>query len=395
LKNTSIEADNSPSDEPDFFDSVHSFDEMNLQEELLHGIYSYGFEKPSQIQAKTILPLLSGRDVIAQAQSGSGKTGAFAIGTLQKVDRSLRECQVLILAPTRELAQQSAFIAQTLSTYMKINVHACIGGTNVRNEMNILARGVHVLVATPGRVYDMMSRGALQTKYIRTMILDEADVMLSLGFKDQIHQIFKELPEDVQVGLFSATLPVESLDISEQFMRNPVKILMTRHERPLDGIRQFYVQVERKYKYDVLCDLYGSLNITQAVVFVNTKRTAENLTDDLKQDNFAVSLAHSNLSQDERTKTLEDFRKGSTRVLVATDLYARGVDAVHVSLVINYEMSKDNENYLHRVGRCGRFGKKGVAINFVTPEEMSLLRSLEQYYNTQIDELPANVNSLI
>jgi translation initiation factor 4A len=382
------------------YDEFKSFDNMNLSQELLRGIYGYGFEKPSPIQTKAIVPLLKGRDVIAQAQSGGGKTGAFLIGCLQLIDPTLSECQVLILANARELAIQTSSIAEKIGTHLHVGVLACIGGNKIRDDLDSLRRKkVHMVVATPGRALDLIyNRKELSTKYLKILILDEADLLLSSGFKEQIQDIFHHLPADVQVGLFSATLPPAALELSTAFMRNPVTILMKRTQLPLEGIKQFYVDVGESglgWKYDTLCDLYSSIQITQAVVFVNTKRGAQALTERLERDSFPVSLAHSDMDQNERTKIFNDFREGRTRVLVATDLYARGIDAVHVSLVINFDLPLDFENYLHRVGRCGRFGKKGVAINLISRDDARTLHQLEQYYNTEIRELPADVGNLV
>jgi superfamily II DNA/RNA helicase len=242
-----------------------TFDDMNLREDLLRGIYAYGFEKPSAIQQRAIVPLVKGHDTIAQAQSGTGKTATFSVGILQRMDMNVRDCQALILAPTRELAQQIQKVCLALGDYMQVQCHACIGGTNVRDDMRKLESGVHVVVGTPGRVYDMINRRALRVESMKLFVLDEADEMLSRGFKDQIYDVFRFMPPTIQVGLFSATMPVEVLEITQQFMRDPIRILVKRDELTLEGIRQFYVAVDREdWKLDTLCDLYETLTITQA-----------------------------------------------------------------------------------------------------------------------------------
>jgi len=373
-----------------------NFDNMNLKEDLLRGVYAYGFERPSAIQQRAILPLSKGKDLIAQAQSGTGKTATFTIGILQQLDLSLKECQALILAPTRELAQQIQRVVLAIGDYLEVKCHACIGGTLVRDDISKLESGVHVVVGTPGRVYDMLCRRVLRPDSIRVFVLDEADEMLSRGFKDQIYDIFQVLPSRVQVGLFSATMPAEALEITQRFMNEPSKILVKRDELTLEGIRQFYVNVEREdWKLDTLVDLYDTLNITQAVIFCNTRRKVDWLTDKLRAKEFTVSSTHGELTQKERDVILNEFRTGSSRVLITTDLLARGIDVQQVSLVINYDLPRNLENYIHRIGRSGRFGRKGVAINFVTAEDVRNLRDLEQFYNTSVEEMPANIADLV
>jgi len=375
---------------------VDNFDNMGLTEDLLRGIYGYGFEKPSAIQQRAIIPLCKGMDIIAQAQSGTGKTATFTIGILHSIDFSLNECQALILAPTRELAQQIQKVVSTLGDYQNVRVHACIGGTRVRDDVNKLTNGVHVVVGTPGRVYDMLCRRVLRPDHIKLFVLDEADEMLSRGFKDQIYDIFQILPPRTQVGLFSATMPPDALEITQRFMREPIRILVKRDELTLEGIRQFYISVEREeWKLDTLCDLYDTLNITQAVIFCNTRRKVDWLTDKMKSREFTVSSTHGDIGQKERDVILNEFRTGSSRVLITTDLLARGIDVQQVSLVINYDLPRNLENYIHRIGRSGRFGRKGVAINFVTSDDTKTLRELETFYNTTIEEMPAHVADLI
>ncbi|GFG30525.1 hypothetical protein Cfor_05821 [Coptotermes formosanus] len=375
---------------------VDNFDDMNLKEELLRGIYAYGFEKPSAIQQRAIIPCVKGHDVIAQAQSGTGKTATFSISILQQIDTSNHECQALILAPTRELAQQIQKVVIALGDFMSAQCHACIGGTNVREDMRKLDMGVHVVVGTPGRVYDMISRRALRTSSIKLFVLDEADEMLSRGFKDQIHDVFKTLNTEVQVILLSATMPSDVLEVTSCFMRNPIRILVKKEELTLEGIKQFFVFVEREdWKLETLCDLYDTLSITQAVIFCNTRRKVDWLTENMHNRDFTVSAMHGDMEQRERDLIMRQFRTGSSRVLITTDLLARGIDVQQVSLVINYDLPSNRENYIHRIGRGGRFGRKGVAINFVTEEDKRTLKDIEQFYNTHIDEMPMNVADLI
>jgi len=375
---------------------VDNFDNMNLKDELLRGIYAYGFERPSAIQQRGIIPVIKGHDCIAQAQSGTGKTATFSIAILQKIDITLNSVQALILAPTRELAQQIQKVVIALGDFMNVECHACIGGTNVREDMKRLESGVHVVVGTPGRVYDMINRRAFRTDKVRMFILDEADEMLSRGFKEQIYDVFQLLPPSTQVVLLSATMPQDVLEVTTKFMREPIRILVKRDELTLEGIKQFYIAVEKEeWKLDTLCDLYETVTITQAVIFCNTRRKVDWLTEKLHERDFTVSAMHGDMEQEQRKIIMDEFRSGSSRVLITTDLLARGIDVQQVSLVINYDLPTNRENYIHRIGRGGRFGRKGVAINFVTNEDVRMLRDIEQFYNTQIDEMPMNVADLI
>ena len=382
--------------ESNWEEAIEAFDAMDLPEELLRGIYSYGFEKPSAIQQRAIKPTILGKDLIAQAQSGTGKTATFAIGTLAKLDSSVRQCQSLILAPTRELAQQIQKVVVALGDYMDVQVHACVGGTAVRDDIRTLQAGVHIVVGTPGRVYDMINRRALRLDSIRQFFLDEADEMLSRGFKDQIYDIFKFLPETVQVCLFSATMPLDVLEVTQKFMREPVRILVKKDELTLEGIKQFYIAVDREdWKLDTLCDLYETLTITQAIIYCNTRRKVDWLRDQMQERDFTVSCMHGDMDQRERDIIMREFRSGSSRVLITTDLLARGIDVQQVSLVINFDLPTNRENYIHRIGRSGRFGRKGVAINFLTEGDVRYLRDIEQFYTTEITEMPMNVADLI
>jgi len=373
-----------------------SFDDYDLNENLLRGIYSYGFEKPSAIQQRGIKPILDGRDTIGQAQSGTGKTATFVIGCLQRIDFGLSACQALILAPTRELANQIQKVAIALGDYCGVKCHACIGGTSVRDDIDKLREGQHLVVGTPGRVYDMISKRNLRVDDLLTFVLDEADEMLSRGFKDQIYDIFKCLPANVQVCLFSATMAPEILDLTTKFMRDAVRILVKKDELTLEGIRQFYVAIEKEeWKLDTLCDLYETLTITQAIIYCNTRRKVDFLKDQLTKRDFTVSTMHAELDQRERDLVMREFRSGSSRVLISTDLLARGIDVQQVSLVINFDLPSNMENYLHRIGRSGRFGRKGVAINFVTNNDVRSMKDIEKYYHTQIEEMPMDIADMI
>jgi len=373
-----------------------TFESMGLREELLRGVYSYGFEKPSAIQQRAIVPVISGRDVIAQAQSGTGKTATFSVSVLQSIDTSVMETQALILSPTRELAQQIQKVCLALGDFMSVQVHCCIGGKAVGDDIRKLDSGVHVVSGTPGRVFDMISRRNLRTRNIKMLVLDEADEMLNRGFREQIYDVYRYLPPATQVVLVSATLTNDVLTMTKKFMTDPIRILVKRDELTLEGIKQFFVAVEKEdWKFDTLCDLYDTLTITQAVIFCNTRRKVDWLTEKMRKNNFTVASMHGDMTQDERDTIMKSFRSGENRVLITTDIWARGIDVQQVSLVINYDLPSNRELYIHRIGRSGRFGRKGVAINFVNNEDIPRLRDIEQFYSTQIDEMPMNVADLI
>ncbi|EGR27037.1 hypothetical protein IMG5_202750 [Ichthyophthirius multifiliis] len=259
--------------ETNWFESVDSFHKLGLKEELLRGIYGYGFEKPSLIQQTGIIPIVKGRDTIAQAQSGTGKTATFSIGTLQVIDTSSNHTQALILAPTRELAQQTITVIMYLGEYLKVTAYACTGGTDPKEDKKRLREGVQVVVGTPGRVLEMIQKGFLTTDHLKLFVLDEADEMLGRGFKDQINKIFQKLPGDIQVALFSATMPPDILEITKQFMRDPATILVKNDELTLDGIKQYYIALDKEeWKFDTLVELYNNIEIAQCIIYCNTKK---------------------------------------------------------------------------------------------------------------------------
>ncbi|XP_025192739.1 eukaryotic initiation factor 4A-III-like [Melanaphis sacchari] len=383
-------------DTSDGVEVVPTFNLMNLREDLIRGIFAYGFERPSAIQQRAIMPMVKGRDVIAQAQSGTGKTATISIAMLQRIDMALRDTQVLCLSPTRELAVQIQKVVLALGDYLNVQCHACVGGTNLGEDLRKLDFGQHIVSGTPGRVFDMIRRKILRTRNIKTLVLDEADEMLSQGFKKQIYNIYRFLPPATQVILISATLPHEILEMTNKFMTNPFRIIVKRDELTLEDIKQFFVAVEREeWKFDTLCDLYDTLTITKAVIFCSTRRKVDWLTEKMRESNFTVSSMHGDMPQKERDIIMKEFHGGQTRVLITTDILARGIDVQQVSLVINYDLPINRELYIHRIGRSGRFGRKGVAINFVKIDDVRILRDIEQYYSTQIDEMPMNVADLI
>ena len=371
---------------------VKSFEAMGLTPEMLRGIFACGFERPSEIQKRAILPILSRRDCVCQAQSGTGKTATFSIGILQSLDTRSREPQALVLAPTRELAIQIGGVLRLLGQYQQVSVQEITGGKQIAGDIKKIESGVQVVSGTPGRIVDMIKRRHLRTKAIHMLVIDEADEILTQGFTEQIFEIFRYLPETVQVVLVSATLPKVVHQIAEQFMEDPIRILVRRDEIALDKIRQFFIAVEREeWKFDTLCDLYSTLTISQAVIFCNSRRKVEWLAVQMRKQNFTVAHMHGDMDQAERNAVMTSFRSSEKRVLITTDMWARGIDVPQVSLVINYDLPSNKENYIHRIGRSGRFGRRGVAISLITSEDVITLKDIEKHYQTHINEMPVQI----
>ncbi|AYV82314.1 MAG: translation initiation factor 4A-III [Homavirus sp.] len=377
-------------------DYATSFEDMNLKESLLRGIFGYGFEKPSEIQSKAIIPITNGRDIIAQSQSGTGKTGAFVISALQRTDNDGRGCQAIILVPTRELAIQIKDVCLHLGQYCKIKPVLCVGGSNIQESRRDLDNGPVIVIGTPGRIVDMIQRRYLSVRSVRMLILDEADEMLSPSFASQIRGVVDQLSSTAQICLFSATMTEQVIDIAKQIMHDPKIILIKPEELTLEGIKQFYINVgSERYKLDTFCDIYDRISVSQSIVYVNTKRRADELKDILTYKKFTVSVIHSELSPADRTYIIKQFRSGETRILISTDLLSRGIDVQQVSIVINYDLPNNKECYIHRIGRSGRFGRKGVAINLVTERDFYKIRDLERSYATTIDEMPDHISDMI
>ena len=370
-------------------DIYEKFEDMDLSDELLRGIFAYGYEKPSVIQQKAIKQLITGKDLIAQAQSGTGKTATFTIGMLQNLDTKLNKTQVIILAHTRELANQIHNVVSNLSKYMNIKINLSVGGIHVRDNMNSLKENPHIVIGTPGRVYDMLNKRVLQSENIKMLILDEADELLSNIFITQVYDIFRTLPGEMQVGLFSATMNDNFFSITKKFMRDPVTILVKNEELTLEGIRQYYINLEQnEFKFDTLCDLYAAFSVSQSIIYCNSKKIVDILSNKLINNNFSVSAIHGDMLQSVRDSIVKEFRDGQSRVLITTDLLSRGIDIQQISVVINYDIPKEIESYIHRIGRSGRYGRKGLAINFVTSYDKDKINQIESYYSTEIPELP-------
>jgi len=374
-----------------------SFDIMGLPDKLLRGIYSYGFEKPSKIQQLAIVPIKDKNDILAQAQSGTGKTGAFTIGSMANSDVNLQRPQILILVPTQELAKQIYEVGKNIGSFLPVSCYCATGGTPIREDIKAIENGAQFIVGTPGRIYDLMNRNILRTESIKTLILDEADQMLEDRFYKQVMCILEiGFPKTTHVALFSATMPQEVIDVANKLLSNPVRILLPPEEVSLSGIKQYYVDTEKEdWKYEALCDMYKQLNINQALIYCNKRQKAEWLADKLSTDGYPLLCIHGEMENNERRRRMEEFRSGKVRVLISTDLLARGIDVQQVSLVINFELPMNRENYIHRIGRSGRFGKKGVSINLICESDKKMKEEIEKHYGTIMQELPFDLGSIV
>jgi translation initiation factor 4A len=373
-----------------------TFDSMDLPQELLRGIFAYGFEKPSEIQKKGIVPIAKGYDLIAQAQSGTGKTGTFTIGSLARIDPNIKAVQVLCLVPTRELAQQIEIVAGSIGGNFGVKTYAAMGKTPVREDIRCLDRGVQFLIGTPGRIYDLMNRRAFNTEHIKVIIVDEADQMLEDRFREQLQCILGlGFPSTARCALFSATLNDDVIEFANKLLDNPVRILVAPEEVNLKGIRQFSVQLDREdWKFEVLLDLYKNLNISQALIYCNKRQKAEWLSEKMTHAGFPITCIHGDMEVKDRMERMTAFRKGDTRVLISTDLLARGIDVQQVSLVINYELPTQMDNYIHRIGRSGRYGRKGTAINLLCNDDMRCMKEIEDFYKITVENLPQDLSMI-
>jgi translation initiation factor 4A len=376
---------------------INAWDELEIDPKILRGIFAYGFEKPSPIQQRAIKPVMEGKDVIAQAQSGTGKTATFAIGALQHVNVSDIKTQVLILSPTRELSTQTAKVVSTLGSFMDgLKIQTLFGGSVIEEGSSFSSRNVpHIICGCPGRVHDMMRRDRISSKSIKLIILDEADEMLSSGFKEQVYNIFQFLNSEVQVCLFSATMPDDINYIIDKIMRNPVRICVKREQLTLEGISQYYIAVDDdRQKYTTLKSIFSNITLSHTIIYCNSIKRVQDLYEAMCEDGFPVCRIHSNMDKSDRDKAFNGFRNGTSRVLISSNVTARGIDIQQVSIVINFDLAKCVHNYLHRIGRSGRWGRKGVGINFITRRDVMQLKQIEQHYSTQINELPLDLGFL-
>lgn len=378
--------------------TVQSWDELDIPTNLLRGIYAYGFENMSPIQKKAIKPMMSGNDIIAQAQSGTGKTATFTIGSLSKVQLNLQSPQVLVLSPTRELSKQTTTVFKGLGCMMDgLNVHTLVGGSSVEEDISLMRNHPpHVITGCPGRVYDILKKNNHICKTMNMVILDEADEMLSVGFKEQVLSILHLLNPKIQICLFSATLPPYIFTIIQKIMKNPISIQVKAEQLTLEGISQYYVAIENdQQKYETLKDLYAMITVSQCIIYANSLQRVMDLYDAMKKDGFPVCCIHSNMEKEDRDQAFIDFKLGKYRVMISSNVTARGIDIQQVSIVINFDLPKCTHTYLHRIGRSGRWGRKGVGINFITRRDVIKIREIEAHYATEISELPANFNQLL
>lgn len=384
--------------EPNY--EIDSLDDVDIHDDIKRGVYSYGFEKLSPIQRLSIKPIFEGRDIIAQAQSGTGKTAAFSIGALSRIDVNENSTQVIILSPTRELAGQTSKVLSSLGSMIQgLRVQTSYGGVAVddsKNSSNFLKRlHPHVVCGCTGRIYDMLRKRVILSDRIRLIVLDEADEMLSFCFKEQVYNIFQHLGQDVQVALFSATLPEETFEITNRIMRNPVKITLIPEKLTLKGIEQYFIAVEDdRQKYTTLKDIYANISVSQGIIYCNSVKRVMDLYEAMMEDGFPVCCIHSGMDKGQRDKSFQEFKSGGSRVLISSNVTARGIDVQQVSTVINFDIPKCKHAYLHRIGRSGRWGRKGVAINFITRRDIPKIKEFEEHYKCDIQECPEDLSFL-
>ena len=373
---------------------INNWEDYALKTDLLRGIYNYGFENPSEIQKRAILPILQKQDIIAQAQSGSGKTGTFSIGTLQRIDVTENKTQAIILAPTHELAKQISTVITALGSSINgLVIKTMLGGSSIQADKTFMQETIpHIVVGCAGRILDMIRRKILGVADIRLCVVDEADEMLSRGFKEQLQNIFRYFKEDVQIALFSATLPEDVLLLTDKFMKQPVKITMKKENLNLECIKQYFVAIQDdRMKFDTLKDLFSFISVSQCIIYCNSVNRVMDLAYAMNKDGFSVCAIHSSMDKSEREQTFAEFRNGKYRVLISSNVTARGIDIQQVSTVINFDIPNCVHTYLHRIGRSGRWGRKGMAINFMTRRDVLTMKRIESHYKISIDELPANI----
>ncbi len=363
------------------------YEDAGIDARILRAVRELGFEHMTPIQEQAIPLFMTGRDIIGQAQTGTGKTAAFGIPILQKIDPENRSLQAVILCPTRELAMQAAEELRKFSKYMNgIKVLPVYGGQDIVRQIKNLKGGVQIVVGTPGRVMDHMRRHTLKMEHVHTVVLDEADEMLNMGFREDIETILKEMPTERQTGLFSATMPKPILDITKTYQKDAVYIKMTPKEVTIPLIKQAYYQVRRQDKEEVLCRLIDYYDPKRALIFCNTKRMVDELTEHLKARGYEVEGLHGDLTQGQRDTVMNLFRGGRTNILIATDVAARGIDVNDVEAVYNYDVPEDIEYYVHRIGRTGRAGKTGRSFTLVVGREAYKIRDIERICHTRIKE---------
>jgi ATP-dependent RNA helicase DeaD len=364
-----------------------SFEELPISGEIVRSLKELGFGEMFPIQAAAIGPLLEGRDVIGQAKTGTGKTAAFGVPMIQRISRNQDSVQALVIVPTRELAIQVASDLNQYGKYLSVRTLAVYGGQPIYGQMQALQGVVHIVVGTPGRVIDHLCRGTLAFDDVRMVVLDEADRMLDMGFRDDIENILKRTPSERQTAMFSATMPEEILDMASQHMYAPERLLVSRDEIAVEKIEQLYRLVDPERKFQALCNVLGERSVQRALIFCSTKYGADRLGRRLRQVRRDIDVIHGDLTQPRRERALGDFRRGRVRVLVATDVASRGLDIEGISHVVNYDVPNDPVNYFHRIGRTGRAGASGIAVTLVSRREMATLKTIQSMTNTRMHEL--------
>ncbi|WVZ74444.1 hypothetical protein U9M48_022623 [Paspalum notatum var. saurae] len=372
----------------------NEFEDYFLKRELLMGIYEKGFERPSPIQEESIPIALTGSDILARAKNGTGKTAAFCIPALEKIDQDKNDIQVVILVPTRELALQTSQVCKELGKHLKIQVMATTGGTSLKDDIVRLYQPVHLLVGTPGRILDLTKKGVCILKNCSMLIMDEADKLLSPEFQPSVEQLIRYLPASRQILMFSATFPVTVKEFKDKYLPKPY-VINLMDELTLKGITQFYAFVEERQKVHCLNTLFSKLQINQSIIFCNSVNRVELLAKKITELGYSCFYIHAKMLQDHRNRVFHDFRNGACRNLVCTDLFTRGIDIQAVNVVINFDFPKNSETYLHRVGRSGRFGHLGLAVNLITYEDRFNLYRIEQELGTEIKPIPPQIDQAI
>ena len=366
---------------------IQSFRDLPLKREILRSIEELGFESLFPIQAQAIMPLLEGKDVIGQAQTGTGKTAAFGIPMVQRLNREVRGVQGLILVPTRELAVQVAEHLSCFAKYTRAKVLAVYGGESINKQIHALSNGIQIVVGTPGRLIDLMERRVLNLGSVKIVVLDEADRMLDMGFIEDIEFILSKTPHDRQTSLFSATIDQSVMKICNKYMKNPQKILVSKDEIALTQMKQFYTIVNQGGKFETLCDIIRRERVDKAIVFCRTRRDASRLSDQLYRRGFRTQALHAGFTQAQRDRAINDFRSDRLSLLIATDVAARGLDIEGITHIINYDVPMDAPVYFHRIGRTARKGEEGTAITLVSYGEMSDFNNIKALTKTKIQEI--------
>ncbi|XP_047981179.1 DEAD-box ATP-dependent RNA helicase 6-like [Salvia hispanica] len=372
----------------------NEFEDYFLKRELLMGIYEKGFERPSPVQEESIPIALTGSDILARAKNGTGKTAAFCIPALEKIDQDKNCIQAVILVPTRELALQTSQVCKELGKHLQIEVMATTGGTSLKDDIMRLYQPVHLLVGTPGRILDLSRKGVCHLDECNMLIMDEADKLLSPEFQPSIEELISFLPTNRQILMFSATFPVTVKNFKDRYLRRPY-IINLMDELTLKGITQFYAFVEERQKVHCLNTLFSKLQINQSIIFCNSVNRVELLAKKITELGYSCFYIHAKMLQDHRNRVFHDFRNGACRNLVCTDLFTRGIDIQAVNVVINFDFPKNSETYLHRVGRSGRFGHLGLAVNLITYEDRFNLYRIEQELGTEIKQIPPHIDQAI